>query len=459
MRILFRRALCVLLCLCLMLPGFALADGDASGVRFDLRFQMDPLAFPPAQRRTLSGIADLINIMSLQGTLEMAYNGCFDLNAALRLKDEPDTHTTLRLYGNESHWNVESNLLGSEKLMINMIAALEFALKAYYHLDIPVQRLAMFISPYVHTSAFEALISTWRGVMGAQSGPRVIARADLLSLAEQLSAVAADDRAFRVWTQALALEAGYDEAIMEVMTTLPEWAETFLAEEGLEIAISGDTETWRTGDLTLFTRTVEDSVTAWSVTPPATLNGYHLNLFYKGQPNGRHVLHIHITDAYEDTVVNCDLEAVNIPNLTCEVPISAPFSLSADLNGIFLEAPVSLRFAGEGAEGQFTLSMLHPQTSQPQLTLTGTLVPYTPESVPAYTTEELLTGVNLLSINDESLTRLVSGVASPMLRGIFPLMVHMPASSVQSILDLLTESGIIDFVFNGGSSVEEEYYD
>lgn len=459
MRIL-RRALCALLCLCLMLPCLAMAESDVSGVQFDLCFQMDPDTFPAEQKKVLSGIADLLNILTLQGTLEMAYTGCFDMNASLLLNDAPETRTSLRIFGNESHWNVESNLLGGEKMMINMIATLEFALKAYYHMGIPLQRAALLVSPYVHTSAFENLLSAWRSVMNAQEGERIIPREDVLALAGELSAIAGDDHTFLVWTQALALEAGYDEAIMEAMTTLPEWAETFVAEEGVEVSFAGATEIWRTGDVTLFTRTVEDSVTAWSVTPPATLNGYRLSLFYKGQPNGQHVFHVNVTDEYDDTVVDCSVKAENIPDLTCEVPISAPFSLVVDMEGSFLEEPLGLRFAGEGANGDFTLSMLHPETSQPQLTLSGTLLPYTPDEVPAFTAEELMAGVNLLSINDESLTQLISSVATPLMKGAFPLLVHMPASSAQSILDLLSENGIIEFILNGGSSLmEEEYYD
>jgi len=69
MRSFLRRALCALLCPCLLLPSLALAEEDATGLRFDLTFQMDPEAFPPEQRGIMRGIADLLNILTLQGTL------------------------------------------------------------------------------------------------------------------------------------------------------------------------------------------------------------------------------------------------------------------------------------------------------------------------------------------------------------------------------------------------------
>ena len=452
----FRRLLCVLLCLCLMAPCLAAAEGDVNGIQFDLQFQMDPLAFPAENRKVLTGLADLINITSLQGTLATAYNGCFDMNAALMLAGQGDTRATLRVYGTESHWAVESSLLGSEKMMINMIATLEFALKAYYHLDIPVQRVALFVSPYVHTSAFEAFLSAWRGVMNTQEGPRVIAREDLLALAEELSAIAGDDRTFRVWTQAIALEAGYDEAIMEAMTTLPEWLESFVDDTGIQITVSGATETWRTGDTTLFIRTVEENMNAWSITLPATVYGYTLSAFCKSQSGGQHNLEVTITDEYDDTLLHASLQAEGLP---AELPVSAPFTLDVDMDGSIFEEPLQLRLAGEGAEGYLSLSLLNSHTNQPQLTVSGTLQPYAPETIPEFSTAQLLEGFNLLSINDEGLTQLVGSVASPLLKGAFPLLVHMPASSVQSILDLLTESGLLDFVVNGGSAMEEEFFD
>lgn len=460
MRSLFRRMLCALLCLCLLTPALSLAEQDVTGVRFDLRFQMDPSVFPQEQQALACGIADLVNILSLQGTLAQSFNGCFDLNLALMLADAAETRTTLRLFGTESQWSVASSLLGEETLFINLIAMLEFALKIYYHMDIPLQRAAVFISPYVHTSALDALRRAWNDVMLAQQGDRRISRDDALALASELAEIAENDRTFRVWVQALALEAGYDEATMEAFAFLPEWAESILAEDGISISTQGTTETWQTGEYTLFTRTVEDSVTAWSVVLPEPINGYNASVFYNGQPNGEHILRIDISDEYEDAVLDCTVKAENIPDLTCEVPVSAPFSLSVDLSGVFLEEDLHLLFQGEGEDGYVALSMIDTRTGAPQLTVSGMLEAFSPDTVPDYTSAELTRGMNLLSMNDEGLTRLVSSVTRPLLKGMIPLLAHAPASSVQSILDLMTDSGIINMLVNGGASIdEEEYFD
>lgn len=459
MRSFLRRAMCALLCLCLLVPSLAIAEQDVTGLRFSLAFQMDPEAFPEEQQSVMSGIADLMNILTVQGTLDQSFTGCFDLNADLLLAGEEETRTNLRLYGMESCWGIESNLLGDEMLMVNMIALLEFSMKAYFHLDIPLQRLTLLVSPYVHTSALDALTSAWRRIMLAKEGKRAISRKNVLSLAQEMADIASSDRTFQYWVQALALDAGYDETIMEFMAALPEWAGSFVSSKGISVSFKGSTETWTTGKTTLFTRTVEDSVTAWSLTLPTTTNGYDLSAYYNGQPNGEHTLHITMTDAEQQTILDCTVKADNIPDLTSEVPISSPFSLWVDMTGEALQESVHLRFAGEGQDGYFTLSMLEPQHNIPQLTLSGMLEPYTPETVPDFTSAQMSEGMNLLSMNDVTLTELLGKISSPLFQGAVPLLVHMPASSVQSILDLLTEHRVISLLVNGGAASEEEYFD
>ncbi len=462
MRSILRRALCALLCLCL-LPFSALAEGDVSGVRFDVAFSMDPQAFPPEQRPLATGLADLMNILTLKGTLDQSFTGCFDLNTEWMLAGQEATRTALRLYGTEAFWGIESSLLGDEMLMVNMISLLEFSMKMYFHLEIPLQRLTLLISPYVHTSAFDALGSAWRGVMHTQEGERTIPYDQLLALASQLAEIAEGDRAFFYWTQAVGMEAGYDETLMEVMLSLPEWAETILDEEGITVTVKGATETWRTGETTLFTRTVEDSVTAWSITLPFFPNGYAFSAFYNGQPDGEHTLQVRVVDDYEDTTLDCTIKSNNIPDLTREVPIAAPFSLEVEMLGDFMEEKLHLLFEGEGEGSTFSLRMLNAATRAPQLTMFGTLEPYTPSTAPEFTTAQLMEGMNLLSMNDVTLTQLLNAVAQPMFDGLVPILVHMPASTVQSLLDLLTEHGVIDLLINGGAAeyeeYDEEYYD
>ena len=456
----FRRALAVLLCLCMLMPTLAFAEQDATGLRFDLRMSMDASAFPREQQKFLSGVADLLNILSIRGTLDQSFTGAFDMNAVLSLNDLEETRTSLRLYGIRSLWDVESSLLGQERLMINMSALLEFSLKAYLHLNLPLQRVTMLLFPYVHSNAFDGLLRAWRDVMLVKpKRSRTITQDDALALAQQLADIAGEDRAFYYWVKGLALESGYDETIMEIISMLPEWAETFVDKTGIQVTIKKDgTETWETGKVTLFTRIRQENMTTWSATPPAFPGGYTFAASYSGQPNGEHLLNVSIADEEGLHLLDATVLANNIPDLTSEVPISAPFSLAVDATGELLAQELHFRFEGEGEGNHFTLRMLSPENNLTQLTLWGTLEPYTPAVTPKYTRAELREAVNLLSVNEASLSDLMGKIAAPMLKGVFPLLLNMPASSMQSMMDLLTDSGLLALLAGTASTDYEEYF-
>lgn len=454
-----RRAVCMLLCVCLLLPSLALADQDASGLRFDLSFQMDASAFPQAQSATVQGFADLLNILTLKGTLESSFTGCFDLNTELMLDGVQDTRTRLRVFGTESAWNIGSSLLGDEILFVNLVALLEFSMKTYFHLDIPLQRLTLLASPYVHTSALNSMASAWRRVMLAKEGKRTIPRKQVQALAAEMAEIAATDNTFQYWVQALALESGYDEEITQALAQLPKWVDTFVPASGIDITLKGSTETWRAGEITLFTRTVENTVTAWSLTPPATTNGYIITAYYTSQPSGEHFFQLNVVNEADESILDCRLQATGVTRLTEGLTLAPTFSLQADMTGLAAKDGIHLLLEGQEESGYATVSLLDAQTRKPQLTMTGTVQSYTPTQVPDFTAAELGSNFNLLSMNDVTLTELLEHIASPLAHGVLPLLVHMPASSVQSILNLLEEHRVLDLLLNGGASAEEEYYD
>ena len=209
------RLLAALLCLTLA-PFAALAEEADIGLRFDLTFQMDDAAYPQEDQALLEGVAELLNMMSLSGTLAVSAPS-FDMQFDLMLEDSEETRTSFRLYGLDTHYQLESSLLGDQGLMMNNLALLEFAMKAYFHLDMPLQYVALLISPYAHTSAFDWVRQEWNGVMHAQEGDRVIPRDAVLELAAYMSENAEMDRAFSFWVQALTLDAGYSDSIFEAM--------------------------------------------------------------------------------------------------------------------------------------------------------------------------------------------------------------------------------------------------
>ena len=195
MSAIFRRA--AALCLCVMLLA-ASAAADTSGMKaysYTLHFTMHPEAYPAADQPIIQGIADMLNITGISGVYTTDGHA-FDNNMTLQLGSRPETATSIRVYGKPAHWWVESSLLGGAMLMVNNAALLEFGMKAYAHLNMPLQYPLLLINPYVHTSAFEWIMPEWEAVFGG-SGSRTVSIDDLYSLASFIADNGESDRLIR----------------------------------------------------------------------------------------------------------------------------------------------------------------------------------------------------------------------------------------------------------------------
>lgn len=433
-----KRLAALLLCI-VLLPVSAMAEGP-TGARFELSFTLDAAACPGGEDSLLGQLAPLLSALTVSGTA--AFSGdCFDVNSVWLLDSAEETRTTLRLFGLPSHYGVQSSLLGDETVMINVLALLEFAMKTYAHLDLPLQRVALLAGPYVHTSAFEAMAEKWQPVLGG-SGSRVIAREDVLSLAESLSDLGRSDRAFEYWVRAVALEAGYDEAIFSFLDELYDWADGFLDEDGLRVTEENGLERWETGDVTLFQR----DGASWSLTLPASSEGYALSASMVCEAG----------DLAFTLDVSCE-EPGDVLSVALTVA-SSPFALRYDATGDAVEENgVHAALAGERDGERVSLRLINPDTGAAFLTVSGTLVPETPAVAPSFSPGDVV-GVNILSVNDNSLSEFLSAVGAPLLRGLLPLIKHAPAASCQRLMDWFETSGVLGLVASGASS-EDELFD
>lgn len=453
-----KRLTALLLCLCLLAPCLAAAE-DAHGVSFTLQAEMFPEAYPEEDRALLEGLSGLINILSFSGTYQYDED-CIDLNADVLLDGAEETRTSLRVYGNEAYWGVQSSLFGDQELSLNLQALLEFCMKAYFHLEIPLQRVGLFVTPYVHKDGLGALTSLWNPVMNATSDSRTIDRDTMLSLARQLSSVASSDRAFTYWVQALALEAGYDGAIADFLDTLPEWADEILGEDGVTIVVDGDNETWSTGGTTLFSRTVEDGWTTLKLSLPPTLDGYEISGFCTVLNDGATLsADARLTVSQEnESILDLRLSADNLPQV---IPASGEFSLRCDITGEAAGDGLHLVFEGESTDGVFSLQQKDAASGKTMLVISGSAVSAEITS-PLNWTRADLTGLEFFSVSDVTLSQFIKDVYKPLISGLFPLLVHAPMEACQTLMDLVTDTGIFDVLTSSASSVEsidEEAWD
>ena len=436
-----RRLLACLTCLAL-LPFAALAEDAPMGFSFDLSFDMDASAYPEADQAMLAGVADLLNILTVSGTA--AVNApSFDVNFDILLDGSEDTRTAFRLCGLDSHYQLESSLLGDQGLMMNNLALLEFAMKAYYHLELPLQYAALLVSPFAHTTAFDWIRDRWNGVMHSAEGSRVIPREELLDLAAYIAENAEMDRAFYNWVAALTLDLGYSDAIFESLACLPDWADVFLDEEGITVTVAGGMETWSTGDITLLSRAASGDGESWCLILPASLDGNTVQVRC-ARADGGIALNILCEGEEENVLLDADIA---LPGLPKTLPFAGERSLSVHLGGEMLPDEINLRWQLASDGSAVTLAQLDADTLAPMLTIHGV---WAACQLPAPAIAPVdLTGINIFSVNDESLKEFVSEVASPFVTGMIPLLLHMPLSSYQTLFGLMEQYGILDLLTAG----------
>lgn len=447
---LFKRMTALLLCLCLLSPCLASAE-NAHAVSFTLAAEVNPAAYPVQDQPLMEGLKDLIGMIALEGAFQYD-DDCMDLSFDLLMDGDENTRTDVRLYGTQSTWAAQSSLLGDEQLIFHLTALLEFCMKAYFHLEVPLQRIGLVMTPYVHTDGWRTLVNLWKPVMETEAGSRVIPRENVLALMQSIAAEAEVDRAFTYWVMATATESGYDESIRAAMSTLPEWADSFLGEEGVTITVDGDNQTWTTGGVTLFTQTVQDGWTTLSLSLPVSPDGYLLSGFLSLKDNDvtfNMDARLDIT-LEDDSILDLRLNADQLPQV---IPASGPFSLTWDVTGDAVPEGYHIRFEGESDNGAFTLRQLDAATGETMLTLTGTALPAQVTS-PLNWQNADLTGTPFFSVSDVTLSNFVASVMKPMLKGMLPLLVKAPIEACQALMDLICDKGIFDLLTSSSTSAD-----
>ena len=354
------------------------------------------------------------------------------------------------LYGTPSHIVVGSNLLGDQQVMLNMLAWLEFSMKTYFYLGMPLQNVALCTSTYAHTSAFEALAAVWNPVMNATQGTRTISRESILDMLPQLADTAQYDRAFTYWLQALLLDAGYDSMVLDALYSAADWADGFLAEDGIQVTVTDQEETWTTGDLTLFHRDGD----GWTLALPATGEGYTAHATMTQGEDSR-MLRLCFGLEEEADVLDLTLSATGLP--TGEDGTGRT-EMALDRTGSML-GEQHLRWGVDWtratqADGlgawEIRAAQTNADTGAEMLVISGTLTECVPEVALGWDTQELIdAGLNIFSVYEDTLAEFVRNVQEPFLTAMLPVLVELPASSYQSIFQLLEQYGVMDVLTAG----------
>ena len=414
---------------------------------FDLTFHMDASAYPEEDQSIISGLADFLEITRMTGSLYTGEQQTFDLVFDLILQDDESTRQSYRLFGVPSHYALTTSLLGDSVLLINNLGMLEFAMKAFYHLDMPLQNPALLVSPYVHTSAFEWILPKWQETFHAEEGSRQVSYDQVMSLAHFIAENAENDRAFYYWVEAIGNQTGYEDGILEGCGSAPEWVESWLSEDGIRIEEDKNgSETWTSGDLVLY----EKDADGMTVRLPASVNeSSEVILSVRNEGQDR-LAELSISQEEEPRIMGSLRVSLADGSASAfnDGVSTASFRYEDSLYGTQLAFDWQLETKGD----EWTLTQLNPESGEPMLTAAGTVREAEAEPREMYLATDILEIpgiINVLSVDDESLAALVNQVKDTFLDQFLPILVRVPASSYASLFDFLNAYSILDVLTAG----------
>lgn len=465
------RLLCLVCCV-VMLPLAAFADFSYN---FDMRFDMDADKYPEEDHEYLEGVADLLNLVHLQGFMgtHKALGDNMDLRFTMTIDDAEDTATYFHIYGNKTHWRIESDLLGDNIIVLNNQSLMEFGMKANDMLGLPLQYLAVAIVPYTWEDAVEMPKFFIHQMFFEGKKPDVLDPEYVMSVADYISEQYADDYGLTSFVDAVFSESGIDEAVYDFFSEMPSWIEDLMGEGTLAIdRQENGGYSIHTDDYTIFTRTPTEDGYSFVLDLPVTSLEWKVDA--EGNITDKNIFFcLTAVDDSGDDALNITVDINNIPegipfNGTCTAEISA--------EGYMFDEERTYKFALNGNGYDLELCQIDAETDETMLRITASLEE-TENLCNYYSTEWMesnrsLSGesmsasaIDLLSINDTTLAALVDTVKDSFLSRILPILSRIPASSYNALFTMLDETGILDMlapaetVENKGVRYEEEEED
>ena len=206
MKVAFRRALTLVLALCLAaLPALSAADtylpdGEVTHVDFTLATALHPEAFP-AGKAHLADWAAFLRKLDIKGSMDalamLTPQSRVYLSGALRLNG--DAQIPFVYDGYHSYRYFISPALGNEVLFFQMHNFLEFMLKPYYYMELPTQYLGLLMYPeasyYLGDSFYTPVAEALTAAREEAAEQTAATREALLAALDQAQAQAAAELA------------------------------------------------------------------------------------------------------------------------------------------------------------------------------------------------------------------------------------------------------------------------
>lgn len=295
----FRRIICLFCAVILMsaaVPAFSETAVGTGSYDFDLVFQLNSDSFPELLRSRAAGYAALVNRLGIRGNISWnSETRSLDLDATLYFTDSPTLSYPFRIYGIPSRIFITSPLINNKIILLNMIALMEFSIKAKNTLGVPLPYVAL-LFPFTTENAMDGLIRSWQEIIGNFGESGEIAYNRFVDLSGLWSEEFLNNDFLHWWIMGLADGSDAPSVVEAEMYNLPLYFEKVTGGNPVSVSAAPGSQLWQNaaGD-TLFSRRESDTNLSVSLSLPATENGYVP--FYS------------FTRQYEEQTISFDLEA------------------------------------------------------------------------------------------------------------------------------------------------------
>ena len=440
----------VLILVVLSLPVQAESPRTVTGVDFDFRLALNTEAFPPAQHTRIRGYADLLEALSFRGSFFYEPESrILDLSLEICPVDPQASPVALHFFGYPESVMLSSNLFGDETVVFSNISLLEFVVKIHEHLGLNLQYAAL-CYPYVYEYSLYPVLNHWKRTFTRKHETRYIPVAKIKSFADYLEYSYANYPNVDLLIRALCLSSVLEETIRSEIYNLPVYlSETLTRGKRIQITVEPGSEVWAVSKKPFYTHTVSDKFEHIETDLPETPGGYQPFLFFSRQLKKSGVtldLNAGWSRLGDDDLFSCLFYGEDLPT---QWPGDVFSQGVAVLTGaIFPNFSFTWNLNAD-PEGRTILHIGKPSydanAGELLCAAEGTVLPRE-FTVREYTSEEIAACVDILRVNDVTLADFKSKIMGDAFSGLIRFLSGIPASACQSMLDDLTDLGVLDLL-------------
>ena len=426
----------------------------AAGYDFDFILRLHPEALSADLAERAAGYASLLEALRFHGSyIWSTVEPGFDFNLSIIPVDSRGDPISIRIHGAEDLMYVNSSLMGDKTVSLRTFSLLNFCSKMSEHLGLPLHYAALLV-PYVWASSLELPIQDWNGMVEKMDENGVIPTDAVKYLWDCWWYRSWADEAVKILVDALCKDSDLEESFRAMVEEIPDYFVHQVAQDQeIRVIKEGDRTVWRavTGDF--FTTVESDRVHAYNLSLPAMKTGYLPVFSLQGTEEnsklyGNLRLQLLGTNSLQEDLVNLQASFLAVPTVW---PANSQSLISLSLTGGLLQnIGLSVYMATE-ENGYLHMDVRKPtvdyEPGPVMLTVEGYMNPKGPDTtILEFDLADGDGSLDLLVANDSTIRNFLPDLVQPMLEGMLRFLVGIPTNSCQTLMDDLTDLGVINLL-------------